>query len=91
MLTAEMDPQAFEERGKACIAEAAAALEAFVALPADASFAAVIEGFDRIARPLDVIRGPAGLASQTYPAEAVRNAAQRIEQDEGCEPDRKGN
>jgi thimet oligopeptidase len=81
MLTSEMDPQAFEERGRACVAEAQSALEAFVALPDDASFAQVVEAFDRLARPLDTIRGPAGLASQTHPEEAVRNAAQRIEQE----------
>ncbi len=80
MLTSHMDPQAFQDAGEECVARAQAALEAFLELPEDASFTDVVEGFDRIGRPLDTIRGPAGLASQTHPEEAVRNVAHLIEQ-----------
>jgi len=80
MLTRDIDPGVFEQVGRERVGEAQAALDAFVALPEEASFVEVIEAFDRIRRPLDAIRGQAGLASQTHPEEGVRNAAQRIEQ-----------
>ena len=80
MLTADLDPAVFERLGETCVARAQAALEAFLALPEGADFAAVIGAFDAIRRPLDEVRGPAGLASQTHPLGPVRLAAQQVEQ-----------
>jgi thimet oligopeptidase len=81
MLTADLDPAKFHADATARLDQARAALEAFLALPADAPFQSVVESFDAIGRPLDRVRGAAGLASQTHPNEAVRNVAQTIVQE----------
>ena len=80
MLTADLDPKTLETLGETCLARAQTALEAFQALPEGADFAEVILAFDAIRRPLDEVRGPAGLASQTHPLEPVRDAAHLVEQ-----------
>lgn len=81
MLTAELDPQDFLAQARARLEHSRAALARFLALAPTASFADVVEAFDAIGRPLDGVRGAAGLASQTHPSEALRQVSQLIVQE----------
>lgn len=76
-----MSAQEFEARARARLAEAKRARDVFVALPTWTSFGDVILAFDRIRRPLDVVRGPIGLYSQVHPGAEEREVAQRLEQE----------
>jgi len=81
MLSADLDPAQFHTQSAARLDQARDALARFLALPDDAPVQAVIDAFDAIGRPLDRVRGAAGLASQTHPSEAVRNVAQTVVQE----------
>ncbi len=81
MLKADLDPVQFTAEARAALADAQAALEHLLALPTDASFQVVIAAFDAIGRPLDRVRGPAGLAGQVHPDEVLRNAANVVVQE----------
>lgn len=76
-----MEPEAVTEQTEAAIEAAKQARARFLSLDADAPFAEVIEAFDRIGRPLDVVHGPVSLASQTHPVEALRDACQQAVRD----------
>jgi Zn-dependent oligopeptidase len=75
------DLREFAGAGRGALLEARAAREAFVALGADAPSARVVEAFDAIRRPLDSVRGLAGLYSQVHPAGELRDAAKTLEQE----------
>ncbi len=81
MLSADLDPAHFHAESSARLDQARAALARLLALPADASFQAVVDAYDAIGRPLERVRGAASLASQTHPSEALRNVAQTIVQE----------
>lgn len=81
MLPANLAPETFEAQSKAALDAARAALERLLALPANAPFSAVIAAFDDLGRPFDTVRGPAGLASQVHPNEALRELANRVIQE----------
>jgi thimet oligopeptidase len=81
MLSADLDPQRFADDARLALEEAKRALARTLALPEDAPFARVLAAFDAIGRPLDRVRGPAGLASQVHPNEALRDVANTVIQE----------
>lgn len=81
MIPADLDASKFLEDSRTALAQARERLEALLALPASASTAEVLEAFDGIGKPLDRVRGPAGLASQVHPNEAVREASNVVLQE----------
>ncbi|MCC7013114.1 MAG: Zn-dependent oligopeptidase [Planctomycetes bacterium] len=81
MLTADLAPATFEAESRTALDEARAALARLLALPGDASFEVVIGAFDAIGRPLDRVRGRAGLASQVHPDGQLRETANRVIQE----------
>lgn len=76
-----MNLQEFERDVRTKLAESRERVDAFLALPADASFADVLSAFDGITLPLNRVAFPPGLMSSVHPDEAVRDAADVLEQE----------
>ncbi len=70
----------FRREVDSALADSRASRDRFVALASSTSFAELVEGFDRIRRPLDPVRGAASLFVNTHPDEAMRDAARELEQ-----------
>jgi thimet oligopeptidase len=71
----------FEREQRAHLDRAKSALDAFLALPADASYAEVVDAFDRIRFPLDEMHGPIALFSQVHPDQAMRDVSKTLVQE----------
>jgi thimet oligopeptidase len=73
-----------ERLAAACAERLAAARDAlarFESLPADTPFAAVVDAWDAVGRPLNGLTGVAGLHFQVHPDVAQREAAAEVEQE----------
>ncbi len=73
--------QSFQHEIRARLDEARAARDHFLALPADAGFSEVIEGFDRIGWPLNLATGKVSLFSAVHPLQEMRDAAEELERE----------
>lgn len=76
-----MDVQTFRNDTRNAIQEAQRRLDQFLQLPSSASFEEVVSTFDRIAWPLNGVRGRASLFSAVHPDKSIRDAAEELEQE----------
>ena len=76
-----MDVTTFQRDARARLDEARAALERFLALPADASFEDVVGTFDAIGRPLNEVGGIVSIFSAVHPDSEMRDAADELERE----------